>query len=128
MRQSLLFIVISSFILASCSSSENSFETLPDGDASRGESLYTESINAAPACSSCHALTEERVVGPGFAGFSDTAGTRVEEQTAEAYTYNSITNPSGKLVDGYGNLMYTEYRSKLSEQDIADLIAFLLTQ
>lgn len=126
MRYTVAFLIISLIVLAGCSS-DSGFEDLPEGDANNGEALFTESINGAPSCSSCHALTDDVLVGPTFAGYSTVAETRIEGQSAEEYTYNAIVRPAGYLVEGYGNLMYTEYRTKLSAQDTADLIAFLLT-
>ena len=128
MRQTLFLTLIIVFVLSACSSSENGFEALPDGDASRGETLFAESINGSPACSTCHSLDAVRLVGPGLGNYAENAETRVEGQSAEEYTYRAIVRPAGFLVDGYGNLMYTQYQSKLAEQDIADLIAFVLTQ
>lgn len=128
MTRTLIILFLLAFLIAGCATSDSSFETLPEGDATRGESLFSESIKGAPACSSCHLLTDERLVGPGFAGYGDTAGTRVEEQSTEEYSYNAIVRPAGYIVEGYSNEMYTEYGSRLEAQDIADLIAFLLTQ
>jgi len=128
MRYIAIVVVVSLFVLAGCSSSGSSFEDLPEGDAANGEVIYYETINGAPACISCHTLTDETLVGPGLAGYSTVAATRVEGQSAEEYTYNAIVRPATHLVEGFGNLMYTEYGTKLSEQDIADLMAFLLTQ
>lgn len=130
MYRNLLFsIIVSMVALVACSSlPETGFSTLPEGDAVRGETLYNENINGAPSCATCHLLSEETLVGGGFAGYAEIAGSRVEGQSAEEYTYNAIMRPASHLVDGYSNLMYTEYSTKLAEQDVADLIAFLLTQ
>ncbi len=128
MRLYHIWIVLSVFVLASCASSDGDYASLPIGDATRGEVLYTESINGAPTCSACHALSDEALVGPSLAGYGDLAASRVEGQSAEDYTYNAILRPAVHIVQGYGNVMYTEYGFKLSDQDTADLIAFLLTQ
>lgn len=128
MRYIAIIVVVSLLVLAGCSSSSSSFDNLPEGDAANGELIYYETVNGAPACSGCHTLTDEPLVGPGLAGYSTVAATRVEGQSAEEYTYNAIMRPSTHLVEGFGNLMYSEYGTKLSEQDTADLMAFLLTQ
>ncbi len=127
MRKIFGFIFVSLLVLAGCTASESGFETLPEGDASRGETLFTENINGSPACSTCHSLDAVRLVGPGLGGYGDNSETRVEGQSSEEYTYNAIVRPGDFLAGDYGNLMYTEYKLKLSEQEIADLIAFLLT-
>ena len=118
-------------ILAACQASSDVSETvaaLPDGDPARGETLFAESIDGAPTCTSCHALTDASGIGPGLAGYAEIAGNRVDGQSAEVYTYITIMTPSDYIVNGYGNLMYAEYRSRLDEQQVADLIAFMLEQ
>ncbi len=121
-----LMLLATLLLVAACNSQPMDVSELPVGDPERGAVLYTESINGAPTCSSCHALTDERMTGPGLAGYGEIAGTRVEGQSAEEYTYEAIMQPSAHLVEGYGNLMYAEYRSRLSAQQVADLIAYLL--
>lgn len=71
-------------------------------------------------------MSNVRLAGPGLGGFSRRAGERVEGQTAEVYTYESIVRPARYIVRGFSNIMYNRYVEKLSQQDIADLIAFLL--
>ncbi|MCA9913378.1 MAG: cytochrome c [Anaerolineae bacterium] len=122
------FFIVLIGLLAACESQPMDVSALPEGDAERGAALFSESINGAPTCSSCHALTDERMTGPGLAGYSERAASQVEGESAEEYTYQSIVRPSAHLVEGYGNLMYAEYRSRLSEQQVADLMAYLLTQ
>lgn len=126
--KNIIFIVLSALVFSGCASSTSDFSTLPVGDASRGALLYAEMINGAPSCASCHSLSDERLVGPSFMEYSSVADSRVEGQSAEEYSYNSIVRSATHLVDGYSNLMYSEYGTKLAEQDLADLIAFLLTQ
>jgi len=128
MQKHIIFIIVSVFFFTGCASNAGSFTDLPAGDAERGAMLYTENINGAPNCASCHSLEGERLVGPSFAGYSTVADSRVERQSAEEYTYDAIVRPAIHIVDGYSNLMYSEYGSKLAEQELADLIAFLLTQ
>lgn len=105
----------------------DAFAALPEGSAERGEALFTESIEGAPTCISCHALDDQRMIGPGMAGYAQRAATTVADQGAGPYSYIAIVNPSAHIADGYGNLMYTEYRSRLDEQQIADLIAYMLS-
>ena len=118
-------------LVAACQSrpeSGDALAALPDGDASSGETLFAEAINGAPACSTCHVLTDERKVGPGMADYADRAGNTVDGQSAEAYTYEAIINPAAHIVESYGNVMYTEYGRALDDQQVADLIAYLLEQ
>ncbi|MEO1164121.1 MAG: c-type cytochrome [Chloroflexota bacterium] len=102
--------------------------SLPEGDATRGETIHNEGSGNAANCASCHSLDGSDMAGPTFQGYSEIAGTRVEELTAEEYTYQSIVSPASHIVSGYSNLMPRSYEARLSEQDLADLMAFLLTQ
>jgi hypothetical protein len=47
--------------------------------------------------------------------------------SAEEYAQTSILQPAAYLVSGFSNTMYNQYGQHLSQQDIADLIAYLLT-
>ena len=116
-------------LMAACSTTDSppDVASLPQGNAEQGATLFTESIGGAPSCSSCHAITDATLVGPGLAGFSQRAGTQVEGLSAEAYTFDSILHPASHIVDGFVNLMYPQYESKLTAQNLADLIAYLLT-
>ena len=100
---------------------------LPEGDAGSGEKLFVQSIDDAPSCASCHNLSTTANVGPGLEGISEVAAQRADGQSAQEYLYMSIVRPSLYVVRGYSNVMYTEYEEKLSTEDIADLVAYLLT-
>jgi cytochrome c553 len=113
---------------AACSSAQGAaFAGLPAGDAAHGAQLFTERVNGAPECSSCHNVDDTTLVGPGMQGFVERAGSRVEGQSAEVYAYTSITQPAAHVVSGFSNTMYTQYGRQLSAQQIADLIAYLLS-
>jgi len=132
-RSVILMLLLLTLILAACGGGGTDpadvVAELPDGDPVRGAALYVEAINGAPTCQSCHALDESSGgVGPSLGGYAERAANEVSGQNAEVYTYIAIIKPADHIVDGYGNLMYTEYRSKLEARDIADLIAFLLQQ
>jgi hypothetical protein len=60
-------------------------------------------------------------------GFAARAGTRVEGIAPEEYAHTSIIQPANYVVSGFPNSMYPQYSRSLSPQDIADLIAYLLT-
>lgn len=95
-------------------------------NAARGAEVFARSVDGAPACGSCHRLDEAPGRGPGLAGYGSRAGAQVAGQSAEVYTFDSIVAPAHYIVSGYSNIMYADYASRLSAQEIADLIAFLL--
>lgn len=105
-----------------------SFAELPAGDAGRGAQLFSQSVNGAPECSSCHMLDDQTLVGPGMANYAAVAPVADAGASSLAeYTFVSITQPGAFVVSGFGNTMYAQYQRQLSPQDIADLIAYLLT-
>ena len=123
-----LFLILAGLLLVvGCSTPQAAANDLPAGDVSRGAALFTQSINGAPECSSCHTVDGSPLTAPSFKGFSAVAGTRIGGLSARDYAFQSISNPPGYLVSGFGNLMYNQYAQRLTSQQIADLIAYLLT-
>jgi cytochrome c553 len=116
-------------LMSSCSNTDSlaDVDSLPVGNAEQGAVLFAESINGAPACATCHHVTDEPFVGPALAGYGQRAATEVEGLSAEVYTYESIVRPASHIVNGYANVMYPQYASKLTNQALADIIAYLLT-
>lgn len=116
-------------LLAACRKDDLPYalNDLPDGDAARGAILFAQSIDGAPACSACHSIDGKASSGPTLENFGTVAGTRVGGQSAETYAFNSILRPAKHLVRGYSNVMYRDYADRLSQQDTADLIAYILS-
>lgn len=100
---------------------------LPQGDPERGAALFGQQISGAQACTTCHSLDGSAGIGPTVQGYGAVAATRVGGESAEEYTYHAIVQPIRYIVPGYPNVMYALYDAVLSEQQIADLIAYLLT-
>lgn len=126
-----LLIVLAALVivLPACSTGtvSASLGDLASGSALRGEALFTQAINGAPPCATCHTLDGVGSVGPSFAGYSQRAVNRTTDLSAIEYTYYSITQPTQHVVSGYPNVMYARYGDKLSAQDIADLVAYVLS-
>jgi mono/diheme cytochrome c family protein len=100
------------------------------GDAERGERIFRSGVNDAPPCISCHQIAEGSFgfsLGPNLAGIPERAGNRVDGLTAEEYIHESIVDPRKYVVSGYNDIMYPDFRQHFSDQDIADLIAYLMT-
>ena len=115
-------------LLAGCATANTSnYQSLPSGDVSRGAQLFQQSVNGAPPCASCHSLDGSLIVGPSVKGISTRAGTRIAGMDAPNYIYQSVTRPAAYIVSGYSNLMYNQFDQKLTPEQIADLIAYLLT-
>lgn len=91
------------------------------GDPAKGETLFKTN------CLACHALTDQRMVGPGLKGVMD----RWPDQTK---LHKWIKNSSEflKTGDKYANDLFAEYNNipmtvfdHLADQDIDDIIAYM---
>jgi mono/diheme cytochrome c family protein len=97
------------------------------GDIAAGEELYNTRVLLRLACSSCHLLEDGS--SPTHAGLSAAAADRVDGMSAVDYLRQSIVDPGAFLVGGeWANPMPPQFSDVLSEDQINNLIAFLLTQ
>jgi len=129
-RRVSLLLVLLSLILAACNADEPSsigYDAIPaQGDPENGAILYTQATNGTPACNACH--IEDATAAPYITdGYAELAASRVAEEDAREYTFWAITEPQRHIVEGYGNAMYNQYDENLTPQQIADLIAYMLS-
>ncbi len=98
------------------------------GNPERGRQLFqSSSVAGLPGCAACHSLEPGTVlVGPSLAGIGTRAAQRVPGMSAEEYLRQSILEPDAYVVEGFPKGAMPAYRN-ISEQDLQDLIAFLLT-
>jgi mono/diheme cytochrome c family protein len=126
------FLILAIAILSSsCGSSkavsvdnlQAEFNKLPVGDAARGEQIFL-----AQPCHTCHA---DLTVGPAFPGdppLAIRAETRRSGYSAELYLYESIVEPNAYIVPGFQkDIMPSDIGETLTNQELADLIAYLIT-
>ena len=104
------------------------------GDAEKGQLIFENggSVDGADQhrCSRCHTVDgsdEKNRNGPGLQGISEFGGERVPGLSAAQYIHQSILDPRAYVVDGYPFMSLTA-RNFLTEAEVADLVAFLLTQ
>lgn len=124
-----LSTLLLALLLVGCAQNEPEFAVsdLPPGDPARGAEIFTEPPGGA-SCAHCHPLDGERSVGPPLTGYAARAAGEVSGQSAEEYTFDAILRPSKHVVRGYSNMMPGSYEDTLTRQDIADLIAYLLSR
>lgn len=97
------------------------------GDPQVGQTLYDGSLG----CSSCHL---QGIVGPITAGtWTRVTEVRLQQSqfagyTGEQYIAESIIHPSAYVVPNFADAMVKDFGSKLTYQNLADLIAYLKTQ
>ena len=108
-------------------------KALPAGDAEKGKELA-----ASLACTACHITAP---TGPAWEASADQpgVGTRAGERyqaadytgkaaSAEQYLFESIVDTNTYLVTGFpANVMPQAYAAQLTDQNMADLIAYLET-
>lgn len=108
-------------------------KTLPEGDAANGEQLANTL-----GCVACHVTTATGPAWPAKDG-EPGIGARAESRPAQPdysgaaadahqYLYEAIVAPDMYIVPGFtAGLMPKTYGNQLTEQDLADLIAYLLS-
>jgi cytochrome c551/c552 len=132
----ILMILLFSFALTACGGgdepAESGGESGAVGDAANGERLFGESIigaASAPGCITCHSLEPGVViVGPSQSDVGARAETAVAGMSAEEYLRQSIVEPNAHLAEGFGpDLMHQTYGEELTNTQINDLVAYMLT-
>jgi cytochrome c2 len=99
------------------------------GDPAAGDVLFhTFQPRAGIACTGCHrADSDDRLIGPGLMSVGIRARTRVPGLSAQEYLRASIIEPSAYVVEGYADLMPKNWRVVFSEQQLNDIIAYLIS-
>ena len=129
MRKLLLMLLALSLVstwLATCGGKSGD----GGGSARAGEKLFDQAaIGNQPGCSTCHSLEADVIlVGPSLAGVANRAGERVPDLPAEEYLHESIIDPDAYTVEGFpASVMPLVWSSVLTEEQVNDLVAFLLT-
>ena len=102
------------------------------GDPETGRAIFEtggahEDYQPRYSCVNCHSLDGSENDGPSLQGIAERASERVPELSAAEYVHQSIMDPRAYVVEGFQNMgMMNSYL--LSEEEVDDLIAFLLTQ
>jgi mono/diheme cytochrome c family protein len=108
----------------SLSAIQTALQALPAGDPERGQQVFT-----AAGCVACHAVVSDvKIVGPSLQGVVTQVGTLRPGYTAEEYLYESIVAPNAYVVaDFQPDIMPKVFLDTLPPQDLADIIAYLMT-
>ena len=121
MKKTILLLI--ALALSACSAMAKAEPTpTPDPLVLQGQQVFNAK------CATCHALVPDTIIiGPSLAGVATRAETRVEGQTADEYIQLSILRPGDYLVEGFNNVMITNFSKELTNEDMNALVAFLLT-
>ena len=97
---------------------------LPEGSVDDGEEIFEDN-----GCSGCHSLEAgNRGAGPSLSGISTRAAQERPGYAAEEYLYEAIVAPRAHVVEGFQPGIMPDRYNRLSDQELADLIAFLMEQ
>lgn len=100
------------------------------GDASNGETFFIEGlagvyVDEGTACAWCHNPDSD---APSLLNVGESAAERIDGQSAAVYLYYSIAAPNRYVLEGYHyGVMPVRYDNVLTPEQIADLVAYLLT-
>lgn len=120
-------------VLLASLSEEEIYVGLPDdivAALANADSARAAQVALAYGCVGCHALDpNQQMSGPTWYHMGDTAAGRVAGESPAFYLYHSIVAPNDYLVPGYqGGIMPADFGERLSAQELADLVAYLLEQ
>ncbi|MEZ4658926.1 MAG: cytochrome c [Caldilineaceae bacterium] len=115
---------------------EQIYAGLPDAvaaDIANADPAHAQQLALTNGCGGCHSLDPTvQQPGPSWAGVGDRAVIRAQaagDAGPAAYIYQSITAPNAFVVPNYASgIMPQTFGQQLSDQDIADLIVYLLSQ
>jgi cytochrome c551/c552 len=95
----------------------------------KGDPLAGKSVFVSKGCGACHLFTPAGTtgkIGPNLDNLAAEAAT-ADQGTLEQFTRASIVDPGAYVAPGYpAGVMPTNYGSTLTQQQLADLVAFLV--
>ncbi len=131
-----VLLLLAFLLLTACGGNTAGNSSTQAGTDSGSVSEY-ELLFAQKGCIACHtaaAETEAEQIGPSLLGLTTRSATTIAESTytgkaesVEAYIRESILEPEIYLVPGYEPVMPPTYQASINEQEITDLIQYLLT-
>lgn len=138
-----LFVLITLiFLVAFVTTTESEMAATPEATAELAADTYMDKVNALLAdadpdngallidqygCVACHRLGVASKIAPAFEGVAERAATRRPPLSAAAYIYESITNPTAYMVEDFQPAMPQDFAARLSDRELGDIIAYLLT-
>jgi hypothetical protein len=105
-------------------SSEDSYQARVDALLAIAQPANAEAVITKYACTACH--QENGLVAPSWETLTQNAATRHPPLSAGAYIYESIAFPSAFVVEGYNDVMPKDFGARMTEQELADVLAYLL--
>jgi len=133
LRNTLTLVSVLIGLLVACSSNTSDpGDSNKAGNPAKGESLFmqiTLGEKLAPGCITCHSVEPGKtMIGPSMAGIAGLAREAIPGINAEQYLRIAIMNPDEHLADGFPpGIMYLKYSEDLTQEQVNDLVAYILT-
>jgi len=137
MKKTVLAVALAlALVAAACggSSDDSTDSTVSSGSdaVAAGQAIFeSTTIGTSPGCVTCHSVEPGKViVGPSLAGIAPDAAGDAEEEgiSTEEMLKVMITDPEAEVVEGFpANTMPKDFATQLSEQELDQLIAYLMT-
>ena len=93
----------------------------------RGRADHGAELLVTYQCVNCH-ISGVSNIAPPFEGIAQRAAERRPPLTAAEYLYESITRPLAYVVPDYAPAMPQNFDERLTDQEMGDIIVYLLTQ
>jgi cytochrome c2 len=135
-----IFVIVMLALVSACGGvigSTTTAKVLPEepeltGDINRGRAIFNGEvqINAFVPCSTCHYVERHNypLLGPDMVGVPRRAAGRIPGLSAAEYIRRSIVEPDFHVVENYpASTMNPGYAERLTQQDVNDLVAFLMS-
>ncbi len=117
-----LVLALAAFLVSACGGGGGkSASGGGDADVAAGKALFEKTVlEGNPGCVTCHSTEPGKtVVGPSLAGIGN---------KGEDFIRESIINPDADVTEGFpAGTMPQDYGQKLSEEQINQLVKYLLT-
>ena len=82
------------------------------------------------ACTSCHALDDSRLVGPGWGGLHGSRVSLVDGSAVtadDAFLRESILEPDARVAAGYAAGTMPSYAGQLDDDQVGAIVAYIRT-
>lgn len=101
------------------------------GDIAVGEELFYMEMDEMPhdlSCSSCHSLDGVDGRSPSLLGISEVAADRIQGLSDIEYLRQSLSDPLSFVAGEWASTMPYQYGEILTDEQVNNLVAFLLTK
>ncbi len=134
----LIVFVVALLAVAACGGGATT-QPSSSGNAANGDKLFHQATigkDNVAGCATCHSTEKDKkLVGPSLAGIAtDAAGAFKESgykgtaKDAAGWLREQIVNPGLEVVEDFPpNVMPQNYGTELSQQEVNDMVAYLLT-